>query len=254
MGFTASRGAGAGEYGRAALPATDAPGTATGRPGYDALPMTRSVQQQLPNAITLLRLVLAAAFFALLNLFRFPGTGVLWANLAIAVFVLAAISDWLDGWLARRWNAVSPFGRIMDPFCDKVLILGAFIYLAGPRFVVPQWVTDDNFFTMATGVYPWMVVLVLARELLVTSIRGVVESSGSGFGAQQLGKIKMIVQSIAVPVILFLTVNFRPDRHELVMWINHGLVYIAVFVTMASMLPYFRGIGRFMATREEEAR
>jgi len=214
-------------------------------------PMTRTVQQQLPNAITLLRLVLAAAFFLLLNLFRFPETGQFWANVAIAVFILAAASDWLDGWLARRWNAVSPFGRIMDPFCDKVLILGAFIYLAGPRFVVRDWVTEDRFFTMATGVYPWMVVLVLGRELLVTSIRGVVESTGSQFGAQSLGKVKMVVQSIAIPVVLFLTVNFRPDLHDPVMWLNHAVVYIAIATTLASMLPYLRGISRFMAMREE---
>ena len=214
--------------------------------------MSRSLQLQLPNAITLLRLVLAAAFFSLLNAFRYPEQGVLWANLAIAVFILAAVSDWLDGWLARRWNAVSPFGRIMDPFCDKVLILGAFIYLAGPRFIVPGWVQNDHFYTVATGVYPWMVVLILARELLVTSIRGVVESSGGSFAAQQLGKIKMVIQSVAVPVILFLTVNFKPDQHALVMWLNHAVVYIAVLATMLSMLPYLRGIGRFMAIRNND--
>ncbi len=130
----------------------------------------------LPNALTVLRLVLAAGFFAALNAYRYPDQGVPWANIAIVLFILAAVTDALDGALARRWEVISTFGRIMDPFCDKVLILGAFIYLAGPRFVDPDWVAEGSFFTMTTGVYPWMVVVLLARELLVTGIRGVVEA------------------------------------------------------------------------------
>ncbi|MCP3903732.1 MAG: hypothetical protein GY715_08870 [Planctomycetes bacterium] len=207
------------------------------------------VRRQFPNALTVLRLVFAAAFFAALNAYRFPTEDRIWANIAIALFIVAAITDALDGYYARKWNVISTFGRIMDPFCDKVLVLGAFIYLAGPRFVVPEWVTEkDTFFTMATGVYPWMVVVILARELLVTGVRGVVESSGVKFGSMWSGKAKMILQSITVPCIIFVTANFRPDLHAWAMWACHVLVYATLLVTVWSGLPYITGLRSVMGT------
>ena len=109
--------------------------------------MLDAVRRSLPNTLTMLRLVLAAAFLAALNAYRYPDHNVTWANLSIGLFILAAVTDALDGYLARRWEATSIFGRIMDPFCDKVLVLGAFIYLAGPRFIVREWVEDGSFFT-----------------------------------------------------------------------------------------------------------
>ncbi|MHC4590858.1 MAG: CDP-alcohol phosphatidyltransferase family protein, partial [Planctomycetota bacterium] len=119
-----------------------------------------------------------------------------WAHIAVWLFILAAITDSLDGYLARKWDVTSTFGRIMDPFCDKVLILGGFIYMAGPRFLVPEWVEAGDFWTMATGVYPWMVAVMLARELLVTGFRGEAEAMGVSFGSNWWGKWKMILQSI----------------------------------------------------------
>jgi CDP-diacylglycerol---glycerol-3-phosphate 3-phosphatidyltransferase len=213
---------------------------------YDAR-MADVVRRNLPNTLTILRLVLAAAFFGTLNAYRYtPPENALWANVAIAFFILAAITDALDGHLARRWSVQSTFGRIMDPFCDKVLILGAFIYLAGPRFVVAEWAAAGDFFTMATGVYPWMVVVIFARELLVTGIRGVIESMGVKFGSLWSGKAKMILQSITVPCILFLTVNFRPSEHAWAMWTCHVLVYTTLLVTVWSGMPYVFGMRRMM--------
>ena len=208
--------------------------------------MSTALQRNLPNTLTLLRLAFAAAFFAALNAYRYPDTHVLWANVSIALFIVAAITDALDGYLARKWNVISTFGRIMDPFCDKVLVMGAFIYLAGPRFVVPEWVDDGSFFTMATGVYPWMVVIILARELLVTGIRGVVESGGVKFGSKLSGKLKMILQSIAIPLVLFFTVNFRTGETPWAMWTCHVIVYVTVAVTVWSGLPYVLGLRRIM--------
>jgi len=204
--------------------------------------MPSLVRRQLPNTLTVLRLVFAAAFFAALNAYRYPETKQVWANVAIGLFVIAAITDALDGYFARKWNVISTFGRIMDPFCDKVLVLGAFIYLAGPRFVVPEWVNQGSFFTMATGVYPWMVVVILARELLVTAVRGVVESSGVEFPSKWSGKAKMILQSITVPCIIFVTANFRPDLHAWAMWTCHVLVYSTLVVTVWSGAPYIVGL------------
>ena len=189
-----------------------------------------------------MRIIIAAAFFAVLGGYRFPEQGILYGNVAIALFVLAATTDFIDGYLARKWNVVSMFGRLMDPFCDKVLILGTFIYFAGPRFSVEAWVESDRMLTMATGIYPWMVVVIIARELLVTSIRGILESMGHTSGAKWAGKMKMILQSFILPLILLLVVNFNPEKYSGVMLAINALAWVLLIVTVWSGLPYVTGL------------
>jgi CDP-diacylglycerol--glycerol-3-phosphate 3-phosphatidyltransferase len=208
--------------------------------------MDQSLKRRIPNAITMLRILIAGAFFAVLGGYRYPDQGILWGNVAIALFVIAAITDFLDGYLARKWDVVSMFGRLMDPFCDKVLVLGAFVYLAGTRFSVESWVESDKLFTMASGVYPWMVVAIIARELLVTSIRDVLESMGHSGGAKWAGKAKMILQSVAVPIVLLLVVNFSPDKNSGVMLTINILVWLMLIVTLWSGLPYVTGLMALM--------
>ncbi|HRP62713.1 MAG TPA: CDP-alcohol phosphatidyltransferase family protein [Phycisphaerales bacterium] len=216
-------------------------------------------RRHLPNALTVLRLFIAAGFFLALNQYRFPSINVGWANLAIVLFIAAALTDMLDGYLARRWKVESVFGRLMDPFCDKVLVLGAFIYLAGPRFVIPERVIEASFFVMATGVYSWMVVIIFARELLVTSIRGSLESMGMSGEAIWAGKAKMILQSVAIPVVIFIAVNIEPHRAEEAWkpwaywagWFRDVLVYVTVIVTVWSGWPYVMGLRRVLARRAE---
>jgi len=190
----------------------------------------------------MLRVFIAAAFFGALCGYRYPDQGVVFGNLAIVLFVLAAATDFFDGYLARKWDVVSMFGRLMDPFCDKVLVLGAFIFLAGPRFSDPEWIEQGKFFTMVSGVYPWMVVVIIARELLVTSVRDVLESMGQKTGAKWAGKLKMIFQSIAIPAVLLLVVNFKPDQHQVVMTLINVLVWSMVVITVWSGLPYMSGL------------
>ncbi len=213
--------------------------------------MPDSVRRSVPNGLTVLRLLLAALFFASLNVYRYPDADRLWAFVAVGIFILAAVTDALDGYLARKWEAVSVFGRIMDPFCDKVLVLGAFIYLAGPRFVVAEWVQADAFFTMATGIYPWMVVVMLARELLVTGFRGEAEAMGADFASTWSGKWKMIIQSVAVPVVITLVVVFRTGDEttlsKAARWLCYGVVYLTVGVTIVSALPYVGRLRQVMA-------
>ena len=208
--------------------------------------------RQFPNLLTLMRLLLAAAFFIVLNQYRYEAGasstehgGVLIA--AIVLFILAAITDALDGHLARRWKVESTFGRIMDPFCDKVLVIGAFLYLAGARFVIPERAAAGEFFNMVSGVYPWMVAIILARELLVTGIRGELEGSGVKFGANLWGKLKMILQSIAIPVVL-LIVYLDPELpgREWLGWVRDILVYATVAATLFSGIPYIFAAGRVM--------
>ncbi len=193
--------------------------------------------QHLPNALTILRLVLAGVFFVVLNQYRYPDGDdwVLWVSLGL--FVTAAITDVLDGYLARKWKVETTFGRIMDPFCDKVLVLGAFIYLAGPRFVDPS--QPSAFFNMVSGVYPWMIALILARELLVTGIRDEMESRGVRFGARISGKLKTLLQVIVIPFLLGIAaLDPRQPGREWMAWVRDILVYATVIVTAVSGIPY----------------
>lgn len=198
-----------------------------------------SALRHLPNALTLFRLVLAGVFFVVLNTYQYPeGPGVSLAC-AVAVFGLAALTDWLDGFLARRWQVETAFGRIMDPFCDKVLVLGAFIYLAGPRFADPR---SAEHVVTASGVYPWMVATMLARELLVTAIRAELEERGIRFGANIWGKLKTTLQLICVPIVIVI-VAFDPhvDGRSGLAIGRDVLVYATVIATVASGVPYVTG-------------
>jgi len=208
-------------------------------------------RKNIPNQLTMLRLVFAAAFFWVLQFYRYvphgqePSPAIWILPVATVLFILAAITDALDGHLARKWDVVSKFGRIMDPFCDKILILGAVIYLGSPRFLDPVAVEQGAYRTMASGVYPWMVVLVLARELLVTGIRGEVEKAGIAFGANWVGKLKMILQSVVVPVVLII-VMIDPERPgcSWLGWVRDVLVYTTVLATVLSGIPYITGAAK----------
>ena len=195
-------------------------------------------QTHLPNLITMLRLVLAAGFFVSLQFYWHGRTGPTGVNIAVILFILAAGTDALDGYLARRWNVVSLFGRIMDPVCDKVLIIGAFICLAGPRFVMPERAADGHLFAMSTGVYSWMVVVIVFRELLITGMRSVAEALNVDFSANWWGKWKMILQTIMIPTVLVIAANLDLHEHRWAVWFRDALVWLTLIVTVGSGVPY----------------
>ena len=196
-----------------------------------------------PNRITALRFVGALVLFAVLalegeSITSFdavgPGTGAF--RLAFWLFLLVGLSDVLDGWLARRGNVVTAFGRIADPFVDKVLVLGTMIFLA----VLP-W--SRAFFPA------WVVVVILAREFLVTGLRGFVESAGGAFPADRFGKAKMFLQCVAVSMALGLAgfeldPGFEARASVVCIW----FVWATLITTVGSGLsyvlksrPYFSG-------------
>lgn len=209
--------------------------------------MPDGVRRLLPNAITVVRLGMAAAFFAIIALKLSPTSAdgrQWWGNAAFVLFIAAALSDILDGFLARRWGVVTDFGRVMDPFVDKVLVLGAFVYLASPKFAEPEWSRAFGLepaageINCATGVASWMVVAVLARELLVTSLRGVLEARGIAFAADWSGKVKMFAQSAAIPTALFIAVNpgcLASPNYRLAQTLS---VWTMTIVTIWSAVPY----------------
>ncbi len=186
----------------------------------------------LPNQITLTRLLLAVIFFVLLSRFDIATAPDTWILDACAVlFMVAAMTDALDGYLARRNNQVTAFGRVLDPFVDKVLVCGAFVFLAGGNFRTEEGV-------QITHMKSWMVVLVLGRELLVTGLRGFSESTGAAYGANIYGKAKMMFQSAAIPVILFIIAHSKDPAADANRLIIEILVWSTVVVTTLSMLPY----------------
>lgn len=224
---------------------------ATTRSAPRARPLVSPALAQVPNLLTVSRLAMAAAFFAALELARRPIHDEAWLISAAALFALGAITDALDGWLARRWNVTSVFGRVMDPVADKVLVIGAFIYLAGPAFLTTVKAADGGVRPVqATAVDAWMVVVILTRELIVTTLRAVLESRGIDFSATLTGKLKMISQSIAVPTVLSLVAigsnltNADPytlPRPTMPDWINLTIritVWTTVGMTIISTFPY----------------
>ena len=209
----------------------------------------------LPNALVWLRLALAGVFVWLVSTIRPTnwapdvdlltkltmlkgGYGLL--LLPTGVFILAAITDMLDGKLARAWDCVSRFGRIMDSFADKVLVLGAFVCLAGPNFAQP--IQGENLYLtyQSSGVYPWMAVVILGRELLITSLRGLVEGEGGDFSAIWAGKWKMIAQSVAIPLILLVLALFPWGPGTPGRWVIDITAWTTVVITVASAIPYIR--------------
>jgi CDP-diacylglycerol--glycerol-3-phosphate 3-phosphatidyltransferase len=184
----------------------------------------------LPNQITIARLVMAIVFFACLAQYRAydpqPRNWLL--DVSAILFIVAAASDALDGYLARKHNQVTAFGRITDPFVDKILTIGAYTFLAGTSFSVAGESVSD--------VASWMVVLILGRELLVTSLRGVTEAAGTSFGANLYGKAKMVLQSITVVWILLSIAH--PDAAPWAVTVRPWLVYLTITVTVASGIPY----------------
>jgi CDP-diacylglycerol--glycerol-3-phosphate 3-phosphatidyltransferase len=193
-----------------------------------------------PNRITGLRFLGALALFAVLaTLGSEPPTATPWTYFAaLMLFVLVAATDALDGYLARKHGVVTAFGRIADPFVDKVLVVGSLVYLSAM-----DW--------SAVYVPPWVTVVVVAREFLVTGIRGYAESIGHEFPADRFGKLKMIVQSIAVGILLGIHALPWP------VWFDHTLRFLAhvsviatLVTTVGSGATYVRRVGQLTQARE----
>jgi CDP-diacylglycerol--glycerol-3-phosphate 3-phosphatidyltransferase len=141
----------------------------------------------LPNCITLLRVVLIPILVFLL---REPSSWMM--NLAFWIFVFAAITDYLDGVIARTFGYVSDFGKLLDPLADKILVLSTLIMLVAVR--------DPNY--GESWVPAWMVVMIVLREVWVTGLRSVALEKGTVVSANFTGKLKSLLQMIAISALL----------------------------------------------------
>jgi CDP-diacylglycerol--glycerol-3-phosphate 3-phosphatidyltransferase len=144
-----------------------------------------------PNEVTMVRLGLSIVLFVLLHF------GWYWAGFWL--FLIAAGTDWLDGFWARRYGQITILGRMLDPFVDKVIICGTYIFLAA----APN-----------SGLKAWMAVVVLGRELLVTALRSFLEQQGADFSAAISGKLKFILQCAAASASLC-WLSFQPTHWPL---------------------------------------
>jgi len=169
----------------------------------------------LPNQLTALRFVLSIVLFALI-------AHELWLWCAV-VFVVAAITDWLDGYLARKLELGSTLGRNLDPLVDKILVCGAF------TFLIP---------VAESAITPWIATVVVTRELLVTSLRSFIENRGGSFGAAWPGKLKMVLQCAAlIAIFCYLWWRDVPGL-EWTSILRDVLVYAMTAVTVLSGLQY----------------
>ena len=182
----------------------------------------------MPNLVTGTRLLLSLVLFSMIS------AGGWWIS-AATLFVFAASTDALDGYLARRYKQITVLGRILDPFVDKVIVCGSFVFL-----LEKQGAADS-------GVNAWMVIIIIGREMFVSSLRGILEKEGKDFSASMAGKLKMTLQCVAVTVSLLslsesLDWPWLPGVRDVLLW-------IAVGVTVWSGLIYV--IRGFSLLRQE---
>ncbi len=173
----------------------------------------------VPNQLTTLRLLLSIVLFVLIEFGYFLP--------AMLVFMLAAGTDWLDGYYARKYGQVTTLGRILDPFVDKVIICGTLIFLVAQP---------------GSGIVAWMAVVVVGRELLVTALRGFLEGEGIDFSAAMSGKLKMVLQCAAAAFSLFylhwITANAEVSAPAWLQWGLHVSIWSAMVLTVYSGIMY----------------
>jgi CDP-diacylglycerol--glycerol-3-phosphate 3-phosphatidyltransferase len=195
-------------------PAANVPG------GMEGL-ATQEKWLNAPNVITISRLVLSVVLFALISLWTSDSCGIA----AAILFTIAVLTDALDGYLARKYKLITQLGRILDPFADKIIVLGTLIFLLERT-------------AARSGVNAAMVVLVLGREMLVTGLRSFLEQHGKDFSASWIGKVKMVLQSFALVFsLLSLSSAFRAPWFLLSRDI---LLWSAVAITLYSGWTYLQ--------------
>ena len=174
-----------------------------------------------PLFLTWLRIVAIPAFVAVLY---FPEE---WlterqANvISMWIFIAAAVTDWLDGWLARRWNQTTSFGAFLDPVADKLMVAAALVVLA--EF---------------GRIYALVALIIIGREITISALREWMAQLGQAksVAVAFIGKLKTVLQMIAIPLLLYEDPLFGIDCHAL----GTVMIYVAAVLTVISMLYYLR--------------
>lgn len=180
----------------------------------------------LPNKLTLSRIILTFVF-----MFFLFSRGLIAKYLAFAVFVIACLSDFYDGYIARRKNAITDFGKLMDPIADKILVLAAFLAFVEMK-IIPAW----------------MVVVIIAREFIITSLRLLAVSKKTYLSATIGGKHKTLSQMVAIfTILIFLIVRetslrffdfWNPAAEYWSRWGIFVLMLVTITLTLISGVSY----------------
>ena len=181
----------------------------------------------LPNAITIGRIFLVPLLVVVL-LTKFEGRQILGVRkelVGAAIFGLASLTDWLDGYLARRRKQITPLGQFMDPLADKLLITAALVALV--QMDLAQ---------------SWMVVVILGREIAVTVLRSLAQSRGVSIPASPLGKFKMVSQVTAVLLLIL------GEHVPLFAALGRIALWIAMIAALASAFDYYRRFNGVIAS------
>lgn len=186
----------------------------------------------LPNTLTISRIFLVPLLVVVL-LTKFEGRAIFGVSeelVGAAIFAIASITDWLDGYLARRRKQVTPLGQIIDPLADKLLTSAAFISLV-QRDLAPAW----------------MVAVIIGREFAVTALRSLFFSRGTSIPASPLGKIKMVAQVVAILALIL------GDRHlGTFLVIGHAALWVVLVAALVSAADYFRRFNVTQPTRSAD--
>jgi len=188
------------------------------------------VELTAPNVLTLLRIACVPILLWLLM-----HTGPVPSAIAAGVFFLATITDYFDGHLARRYNAVTAMGKFLDPMADKLVVMASLVMLTG--------------MARTPHVPAWMVVVLVAREVMVTGLRAVAAAEGMVMGADELGKYKMTLQAIAITGLLIHYTYFHVDCFAFGMFV----LWIALVVTVWSGVDYYMKVLRALRPRDIRA-
>ncbi|HKT79237.1 MAG TPA: CDP-diacylglycerol--glycerol-3-phosphate 3-phosphatidyltransferase [Vicinamibacterales bacterium] len=183
----------------------------------------------LPNSLTVTRIFLVPLLVVVLFT-SFEGRmifGVRKELVGAAIFGLASITDWLDGYFARRRQQVTAFGQFIDPLADKLLTVAAFVSL------------------VQMGLAPaWMVAIILGRDFAITALRSVAYSRGISIPASPLGKVKMVAQIVAILALIL----GKDHLHQFVA-IGQVALWVAVVTALISAVDYFRRFNFFTGPR-----
>ena len=181
---------------------------------FDRLPITQEKKRvlNLPNAITLLRIGIIPVLFFLLES---PGPD---GSLLIAgIFVMASLTDLLDGYVARRYQIVTTMGKFLDPIADKLVVNTAMILMI-PIGRIPAWI----------------VAIIIVRDFTVDGIRTIASSEGVIIGSSRLAKQKTLCQVVAVTALMIHYPFLGVDAHL----VGIAILYVALFLTLYSGLDY----------------
>jgi CDP-diacylglycerol--glycerol-3-phosphate 3-phosphatidyltransferase len=183
----------------------------------------------LPNTLTLVRIVLVPLLVVVL-LTEFEGRrilGIAKELVGAAIFAVAAMTDWLDGYLARRRRQVTSLGQMLDPIADKLLTSAAFISLV-----------------QLDRAPAWMVAIIIGREFAVTGLRSLAHTKGFAIPASRLGKVKM---SLQVATILFLIVGWGPL--PMLAPVGRVMLWVVLVAAVVSAVDYYRRFQRLLSAR-----